>query len=162
MRYLAVAVLVAACSGDLTPGDDDGPAGPFDLSGSWTWTAQGRNDGLNGTCTASGDLLITQSGVAVSGLLANAVAPGLLDRYLARTGYDAQQTEQPKPPDQPANLWDPADGDDGHDYGAHGRFDQKAYAHSPQAWASQHHGTVAAVGVGLVAGSIALVRAARR
>jgi NAD(P)-dependent dehydrogenase (short-subunit alcohol dehydrogenase family) len=95
-------------------------------------------------------------------LLANAVAPGLLDRYLARTGYDAQQTEQPKPPDQPANLWDPADGDDGHDYGAHGRFDQKAYAHSPQAWASQHHGTVAAVGVGLVAGSIALARAARR
>jgi NAD(P)-dependent dehydrogenase (short-subunit alcohol dehydrogenase family) len=95
-------------------------------------------------------------------LLANAVAPGLLDRYLARTGYDAQQTEQPKPPNQPANLWDPADGDDGHDYGAHGRFDQKAYAHSPQAWASQHHGTMAAVGVGLVAGSIALARAARR
>src|SRR4029078_11344344 len=58
-------------------------------------------------------------------LLANAVAPGLLVRYLARAGYDAQQTEQPKPPDQPANLWDPADGDDGHDYGAHGRFDQK-------------------------------------
>jgi NAD(P)-dependent dehydrogenase (short-subunit alcohol dehydrogenase family) len=95
-------------------------------------------------------------------LLANAVAPGLLDRYLARTGYDAQQTEQPKPSEQPANLWDPADGEDGHDYGAHGRFDQKSYAHSPQVWASQHHGTMAAVGVGLVAGAIALTRAARR
>jgi hypothetical protein len=29
-------------------------------------------------------------------LLANAVAPGLLDRYLARTGYDSQQTSEPQ------------------------------------------------------------------
>jgi NAD(P)-dependent dehydrogenase (short-subunit alcohol dehydrogenase family) len=95
-------------------------------------------------------------------LIANAVAPGLLDRYLARTGYDAQQTDQPKPPDQPANLWDPADGDDGHDFGVHGLFDDQAHAHSPQLWASQHHGTLALVGAGLVAGGAALARWARR
>ena len=47
--------------------------------------------------------------------------PGLLDRYLARTGFDAQQTDQPQAPDQPANLWEPADGADGRDFGAHGR-----------------------------------------
>src|SRR3954451_8202784 len=46
-------------------------------------------------------------------LLANAVAPGLLDRYLARTGFKSQQTDAPQPPDQPANLWEPVDGPTG-------------------------------------------------
>jgi len=94
-------------------------------------------------------------------LLVNAVAPGLLDRYLARTGFDSQQTSQPKPADQPANLWDPADGDDGRDYGAHGLFDDRAHGRSPQVWASQHHGALAAAGA-LVAGAVALTRLARR
>src|SRR5205807_8884505 len=49
-------------------------------------------------------------GSTAATLLANAVAPGVLDRYLARTGYRAQQTDQPRDPDQPANLWQPADG----------------------------------------------------
>jgi NAD(P)-dependent dehydrogenase (short-subunit alcohol dehydrogenase family) len=96
-------------------------------------------------------------------LLANAVAPGLLDRYLARTGFDAQQTDQSKPPDQPANLWDPADGEAGHDFGAHGLFDDRAHAQSPQVWASQHHRTLALVGAaGLLAGVVALARSDRR
>jgi NAD(P)-dependent dehydrogenase (short-subunit alcohol dehydrogenase family) len=95
-------------------------------------------------------------------LLVNAVAPGLLDRYLARSGYDSQQTSEAKPADQPANLWEPADGPEGRDFGAHGLFDDRSHARSPQVWASQHHGTVAAVGVGLVAGAAALVRRARR
>jgi NAD(P)-dependent dehydrogenase (short-subunit alcohol dehydrogenase family) len=57
-------------------------------------------------------------------LLAQKVAPGLLDRYLARTGFGAQQTERPMPPDAPDNLWEPCDAD--RDYGAHGRFDDRA------------------------------------
>ncbi|WP_151082958.1 SDR family oxidoreductase [Nocardioides cynanchi] len=95
-------------------------------------------------------------------LLVNAVAPGLLDRYLARTGFKAQQTDQPKPADQPANLWDPADGDDGHDFGAHGRFDDRSHGHSPQVWASQHHGLLAGAGLGLLAGAAALTRRRHR
>ena len=77
-------------------------------------------------------------------LLANAVAPGLLDRYLARTGFSSQQTDQPRDPNQPENLWHPAD--DHEDHGAHGAFDQRSHARSPQVWASQHHGLLAAVG----------------
>jgi NAD(P)-dependent dehydrogenase (short-subunit alcohol dehydrogenase family) len=88
-------------------------------------------------------------------LLVNAVAPGLLDRYLAKTGFGAQQTESPKPEDQAANLWDPADGEDGRDYGAHGLFDDRSHAHSPQVWASQHHGAVYAGCAALVAGAAA-------
>jgi NAD(P)-dependent dehydrogenase (short-subunit alcohol dehydrogenase family) len=81
-------------------------------------------------------------------LMANAVAPGLLDRYLAKTGFGSQQTDRPRPSDQPANLWEPADGLAGHDYGAHGIFDDQSHAHSPQLWASQHHGLLGGVAAG--------------
>ncbi len=96
-------------------------------------------------------------GSTVGTLLANKVAPGLLDRYLARTGYSSQQTGQPRDPDRPANLWQPADSPNGHDYGAHGRFDPRAKQRSFQLWASQHHGLLAAstavLGAGVIAGA---------
>src|SRR4051794_33891167 len=75
-------------------------------------------------------------------LAANAIAPGLLDRYLARTGFSSQQTDQPRDPDQPANLWDPADRNE--DFGTHGRFDDRSKTRSLQLWASQHHGLLGA------------------
>jgi NAD(P)-dependent dehydrogenase (short-subunit alcohol dehydrogenase family) len=90
-------------------------------------------------------------GSTAATLIANAIAPGLLDRYLARTGYAGQQTGELRDPDQPANLWDPADGQDESDHGAHGRFDDRARRFSVQLWASQHHGLVAA-GAAAVAG----------
>ncbi|MCO6009765.1 SDR family oxidoreductase [Actinoallomurus purpureus] len=83
-------------------------------------------------------------GSTVATILANRVAPGLLDRYLARTGYDSQQTDRPRDPNQPANLWKPADGPDGPDYGAHGGFDDRAHSRSAQAWAAEHRGLLAA------------------
>ncbi len=96
-------------------------------------------------------------------LVANAVAPGLLDRYLARTGFSSQQTDEPKDPDQPANLWEPADGPEGHDFGAHGRFDDQAKGRSPQLWASQHHGVIGALSAaGLGAAGAALASYTRR
>jgi NAD(P)-dependent dehydrogenase (short-subunit alcohol dehydrogenase family) len=95
-------------------------------------------------------------------LIANAVVPGLLDRYLARTGFDSQQTDQQKPADQPANLWEPADGEAGRDFGAHGLFDQTSHGHSAQVWASQRHGTLAAVGAALAVGAAVLIGRARR
>jgi hypothetical protein len=92
-------------------------------------------------------------------LVANAVAPGLLDRYLARTGFKSQQTPEPKPAEQPANLWHPADED--RDYGARGLFGDRSHQRSPQVWASQHHGTLAAVG-GLLVAAAALRRGGSR
>jgi NAD(P)-dependent dehydrogenase (short-subunit alcohol dehydrogenase family) len=89
-------------------------------------------------------------------LLANAIVPGLLDRYLARTGFKAQQTDQPHQRKDPANLWEPADRSD--DFGAHGQFDDRTISHDPQPWASQHHGAAAAVGVGLLGAAAGLVR----
>jgi hypothetical protein len=100
-------------------------------------------------------------GSTAATLVANAVAPGLLDRYLARTAFSSQQTSEPRPADQPANLWEPADGPDGKDYGPHGRFDEQAHPRSLQMWASQHHGTLAAASAALVAGAAA-IRLVRR
>jgi NAD(P)-dependent dehydrogenase (short-subunit alcohol dehydrogenase family) len=91
-------------------------------------------------------------------LAANAVAPGLLDRYLARTGYKSQQTDRPQDPDAPVNLWQPADGPDGKDFGAHGDFDDIAKNGDPQLWASQHHGVMAAGAGGVLAALAGLGR----
>jgi len=55
------------------------------------------------------------------------VPPALLDRYLARTGYDPQQTGDREPAGQPDNLWQPLDDAPGTDHGAHDEFDQKAH-----------------------------------
>ncbi len=75
-------------------------------------------------------------------LAANAIAPGVLDRYLGKTGFDSQQTQQPRDPDAPVNLWEPADGPAGRDFGSHGVFDDRAIEHDPQLWASRHHGLI--------------------
>ncbi|MBP0449144.1 SDR family oxidoreductase [Kitasatospora sp. RG8] len=75
-------------------------------------------------------------------LAANAVAPGLLDRCLARTGFDAQQEDRPRRADDPVNLWAPVNAVK--DRGARGRFGSEARGRSFQPWASQHHGLLAA------------------
>jgi len=85
----------------------------------------------------------------VATLLANRVAPAALDRYLARTGYAAQQTAQPAEPGRPDNLMQPVDGGRGHDFGPHGAFDDRSHDRSPQLWMSQHAG----VSAGAVAGA---------
>ncbi|MEU1817693.1 SDR family NAD(P)-dependent oxidoreductase [Streptomyces roseifaciens] len=74
----------------------------------------------------------------VATILADKAAPGLLDRYLARTGIDAQQTDEQVRADRPHNLWEPVDDTGGGDYGAHGVFDAEAHARSPQAALARH------------------------
>ena len=84
-------------------------------------------------------------GSTVATLMANAVMPAVLDRYLAKTGYGSQQSERPRPREE-ENLWQPVDDAHGHDHTAHGSFDDTAKNRSPQAWASRHHGLLAAAG----------------
>jgi NAD(P)-dependent dehydrogenase (short-subunit alcohol dehydrogenase family) len=94
-------------------------------------------------------------------ILANRVAPALLDRYLARTGYGSQQTGQDAPPDRPDNLVRAVDGPGGHDHGAHGIFDDRSHARSPQLWLSQHARLASGVAGAVVAAGILAGRAAR-
>jgi NAD(P)-dependent dehydrogenase (short-subunit alcohol dehydrogenase family) len=72
-------------------------------------------------------------------LMANAVVPGILDRYLAKTGIASQQTDEPVDghrDNEEGNLFQAQDQD--RDFGSHGRFDKQGKAHSLQqklAWA---------------------------
>ncbi|MFI6012561.1 SDR family oxidoreductase [Streptomyces sp. NPDC051243] len=92
----------------------------------------------------------------VATLLANAVVPGLLDRYLARTGFGSQQTDSFPLPKGRGNLWEPAD--DNADYGTHGMFNDQAHAASPQQWASRHHIGRAVAVAGAAGAGYALTR----
>jgi NAD(P)-dependent dehydrogenase (short-subunit alcohol dehydrogenase family) len=91
------------------------------------------------------------------------IAP-LLDRYLGHTGYQSQQTDQPVNGQQPQNLWQPVDEGPGDDHGAHGGFDAKSHAHSPQQWFSHHPLActgAATVGLGAFAAALQARRRAR-
>jgi short-subunit dehydrogenase len=94
----------------------------------------------------------------VKAIVGNAVAPGLADRYLADTGYDAQQTDRPVAPDRRDNLFEPVDADE--DRGAHGPFDDEARERSLQAAASRHRRSLG-VGAALAsaAAAVGLLRA---
>ncbi len=98
-------------------------------------------------------------GSTAATLVAQKFAAPLLDRYLARTGFDSQQTDERVSPGRPDNLWEPVDEPAGTDRGAHGAFDDRSHRHSTELWLSRHSRqlmavTGAALGVGgVLAGS---------
>jgi short-subunit dehydrogenase len=78
------------------------------------------------------------------------VAPGFADRYLAKNGFESQQTDQPVNGDRSDNLFAPVEGD----HGAHGSFEQGSRRRSPLLWIGKHRraiGAAALAGVGAVA-----------
>jgi NAD(P)-dependent dehydrogenase (short-subunit alcohol dehydrogenase family) len=92
---------------------------------------------------------------SVAVITADKFIPGLLDRYLAATGYDSQQHDGAEDPNRPHNLWQPVPGD----HGAHGAFDARARSWSPQLWMSEHRSWIALGVVALgVSGLLALFK----
>jgi NAD(P)-dependent dehydrogenase (short-subunit alcohol dehydrogenase family) len=87
----------------------------------------------------------------------NAIAPGVGDRYLARTGFESQQTGEPVPDDRPDNLFEPLPGD----RGAHGRFDPSAHADSRQWPMTRHRRLLGALAFGSAGAGICMAAAAR-
>jgi NAD(P)-dependent dehydrogenase (short-subunit alcohol dehydrogenase family) len=90
---------------------------------------------------------------AVKAVYGEKVAPGLLDRYLARTGYDAQQTDQLLDGDREGNLFEPVPGD----FAAHGIFDDESKPGSLLFELDRRRGPIAAI-AGLGAAAAALFR----
>ena len=85
----------------------------------------------------------------VKAILANRIAPGLIDKYLASSGYTGQLSDEELPADAPANLFQPVPGD----YGAHGRFDSRSRTGSWEMFTDRHRTAFwAAAGLGLVTG----------
>jgi hypothetical protein len=93
---------------------------------------------------------------ATKAILGDKLIPRLLDRYLAWTGYDSQQMDEPVGPNRKDNLWEPVD--DTEDRGAHGSFDERARPRSYQWLASANRGALALVGTALAALATALKR----
>jgi NAD(P)-dependent dehydrogenase (short-subunit alcohol dehydrogenase family) len=92
----------------------------------------------------------------VINVLGERFAPWLLDRYLARSGYESQITEHELDPDGHDNLFDPVE----EDRGAHGPFDERAHGFSPQFALTRHRrGALAAAGA--LAGAGALIAAGK-
>jgi short-subunit dehydrogenase len=88
-------------------------------------------------------------GSTVGAIVGNKIAPGMLDHYLGRTGYQSQLTSEPDDPSRPNNLWEPVDANQ--DHGTHGRFDNRSHATSLQLWADLHRLPIS-VGLGIAAG----------
>ena len=92
---------------------------------------------------------------SVGVIVANKFVPGLLDHYLAWSGYDSQQCDGAEDPNRPDNLWQPVPGD----HGAHGAFDARAHSWSAQWWANEHRGLIATAVVALAfAGLLAVLK----
>jgi NAD(P)-dependent dehydrogenase (short-subunit alcohol dehydrogenase family) len=74
------------------------------------------------------------------------IAPAFADRYLGKTGYSSQQTQQRVSPDRPDNLFAPVEAD----YAADGIFTDVAKPFSTQNWVSLHRLPVSLLAAGLV------------
>jgi len=92
----------------------------------------------------------------VGAIGATKVVPGLLDRYLARTNFEAQQTDQPVEPHRPDNLYAALPGDQG----AHGIFDAEAKGSSLQLQLTLHRRLAA--GAAASAAGVAALGSRRR
>jgi NAD(P)-dependent dehydrogenase (short-subunit alcohol dehydrogenase family) len=94
---------------------------------------------------------------AATAIVGNKVAPRLGDFYLAKTGYESQQTSEPDNPDRPNNLHAPVDSD--RDFGTHGRFDDRARPSSWYLWVATHKPLLAAASLACVGVAAAAARA---
>jgi NAD(P)-dependent dehydrogenase (short-subunit alcohol dehydrogenase family) len=95
----------------------------------------------------------------IKAVVANMFFAGLLDVYLAKTGYKAQQTDQPVSPDRKDNLWEALPGD----HGARGTFGRQSRTSSPALWLVMHEHTLALAGAGILAAAagVAALKQAR-
>jgi NAD(P)-dependent dehydrogenase (short-subunit alcohol dehydrogenase family) len=93
----------------------------------------------------------------VKTILGEKLAPSLVDRYLARNGFDAQQTDEPLDPKNHDNLFEPVQ----EDRGAHGPFDDQARERSLHWMLTKHRGLVAVAGLGAAAAAALGISALR-
>ena len=75
-------------------------------------------------------------GSTVKAIVGQKFIPGLLDKYLGKTGYKAQQRETPDSPDRPNNVYQPVSTS----LGAHGPFDRESRPFSLEAEVATHRG----------------------
>ena len=92
-------------------------------------------------------------GSTMAGALLQKIAPGMLDRYLARSAWQGQQTDEPEVPGRPDNLDRPV----GAEVGAQGAYGDMAHDRSVATWLTTHPKLIAIVG-GVTALAVGLLR----
>ncbi len=97
-------------------------------------------------------------GSAWKAILANKIAPGFLDTYLAKTGYSSQMRGEVRPENAPSNLFEPVPGHQA----AHGSFDSRAAVESGTLWYDENRGAVLAGAAVLGAALLLMLRPRRR
>ena len=90
---------------------------------------------------------VNVAGTTTATILGQKLWPGMLDRYLGWTGYDAQQTDQPEDPGREDNLFAPVP----FDLGAHGIFDDRSNTRSVQWWVARHRAAITAIAAATLA-----------
>ena len=95
--------------------------------------------------------------VAVGRLL-HGLVPGLMDRYVAATAWEGQQSKDPETTRRPDALDRPV----GASVGAHGAFDDMAKERSVQMWLATHPRAVLAGALAGLAASLTALRIGRR
>jgi NADP-dependent 3-hydroxy acid dehydrogenase YdfG len=96
------------------------------------------------------------AGSTVMTILGSRLTPGILgDRYLAKTGFDSQQTDEPVDARRRETdyLFAPVPGD----HGAHGDFGDEAKPTSREVWLAEHRNAIAGA---IAAGALAAAGAA--
>jgi NAD(P)-dependent dehydrogenase (short-subunit alcohol dehydrogenase family) len=96
-------------------------------------------------------------GSTVKAIIGQKFIPGILDFYLGKTGYKAQQRDEPDSPDRPNNVWHPVSTT----FGAHGPFDTSSRPVSLEAEISRHRGWFL-FGCGLLAAALCTGKFLRR
>jgi len=95
----------------------------------------------------------------VEAIIGQKFIPGLLDRYLGKTGYNVQQYDGAADPDRRDNLFHPVDND--RDFGAHGHFDARASYTSSELRLSLYRNWLALGAAALTFAGIVLARKPR-
>jgi NAD(P)-dependent dehydrogenase (short-subunit alcohol dehydrogenase family) len=94
----------------------------------------------------------------VKAVVGEKLVPAYIDRKLGRDGYAGEQTNTPAPPNRPDNLWSPVPGD----FGAHGRFDDRAKDASAELWMAKRKPWFALAGAVLAGAALATLAAPDR
>lgn len=95
----------------------------------------------------------------VAAIVGQKFVPGLLDRYLGKTGYDSQQIQsEPSDPNAPNDLYEYVPGT----HSARGKFTDRSVDHSAEICVSLHRGWFALGATALLAAGGAVLATRRR
>jgi short-subunit dehydrogenase len=88
---------------------------------------------------------------AIKAIVSDKLAPRIGDLYLARTGFESQQTDEPVSKVRPDDLFAPVPGD----HGARGRFSGRAKNFSLAWWLNERRALASMIGIAIAGGALA-------